>query len=124
MIGYEPCAKDGELALEHAEWRRAGDRQSGYQEEGTADRHGMNDASLGAAEQIALQMLLHVPGAEEQQWLGHGMKGEVKQHSERAPRATEAESKNHDSAMIYAGVRQNPAETSLDQDERDRDAHR
>src|SRR5260370_14432946 len=103
MTSYKSCAKDRELALEHAEWRRAGDRQGGHQEDGAADRHGMNDASLGAAEQIAFQMLLHVPGAEEQQWLSHGMKGEVQQHSERAPGATEAESKNHDSAMIDAG---------------------
>src|SRR5260370_34748871 len=124
MRAAEARAQNRELALEQAKWRYAGDRQRGHQEDGSANRHGMDETSLGAAKQIGLQMLLHVPRAEEQQRLGNGMKSKVQEHSKRSQRSAKGQGQDHDATVIDAGVRQKPPETFLDKYKRNSDANR
>jgi hypothetical protein len=69
-------------------------------------------------------VLLHIAGTKEEKWLGDGVEGEMKQHPEGSEHAAESQSEDHDSAMIDAGVRQKPAETSLDQHERNGNSDR
>src|SRR5579859_8287633 len=84
----------------------------------------MDQATFGLTKEIGLQVLLDVTRAEEDQGLGNGMKCHVKEHAQNTQWPAEAEGKNHDPAVVDAGVSQKAPEAPLDQNERHRDSHR
>src|SRR5207247_8619057 len=83
----------------------------------SADRHRVEQTAGCFLHRIVADLLLRVAGAEEQQRLGDRVKHHVKQHPDWTKNTAKSETEDHDSAMIDAGIREQPPEATLDQDE-------
>ena len=124
MRGPEGRADDQEFALKEAERRHPDDRQHGHQK--TAPVSGITRITppLTLVEQVGLEVLVDVAGAEEQQRLGHRVIRHVQHQRQRAELAADAERGHHDAGVIDGVIGQQAPEVLLHQNERHRDAHR
>ena len=87
-------------------------------------RHHSDDPSLDPGEQIRAKPLIDIPGAQEQQGFGDGVKRHVQHQGQRGDLAADAESRDHDAGLVDRGIRQEAPEVLLDQNKRHRNPHR
>ena len=117
------CPQNGELTLEQAEGRRAGDRKRHHEKCGSGQGHRMDQPAFRLLEQVGFQMLLDISGTKEEQGLGHRMKRHVQKHAQDTQRPSEAECQHHDPAVVNARIRQQAPEVLLHEDEGDGHSH-
>ena len=123
MVSRKPCPQNGELTLEQAEGRRAGDRKRHHKKCGSGQGHRMDQPAFRLPEKIGVQMLLDISGTKEEQRLGHRMKGHVQKHAQDTQRPSEAECQHHDPAVVNARIGQQAPEVLLHEDEGDGHSH-
>ena len=124
MRSQEPGAKNHHLAEEQAEGRRPGDEQRREQQERARDGRPAERALPDHREVGRAVELRQRACGEERDRLGERVIGHVQQRPENRRLPAETDPDSHDPDVLDAGVRQQPLEIPLDQDEGHRDEHR